>query len=502
MRQATERLPKQSRERVLFWSVFGLGALLRLIPLFYPMPMDDGVLRLSKSIEWARQPEWYGLGGQWPPLMMYLQGMLIRTGVDALWVAYSIGYLTSVASLLLVYRLSLAITGNPSVALWSMLACSVYWYHIAILNMNLIENFYTLILLAFILQILRTISKETAHSLDFVILSALVALLLLNRHEARLVWIVSALYLLWIREYRVFWVVTVSGALVTAYLLTENLLLRGSLLADLESATRNFLTAIEIRGEEPTVTERLMSLRRPLLFQPSVILLGAAAWGAYKSFHTACTRFIILICGASVLLILFGTFTSPLIPFWRYFVPIIVPAMALTGVGLTAMPIRGAATFLLTTAILVQAGHWHRSQSFSVGNSQLANMIPVHRLHPSQESLQKFVETLPRNARIYAMVDPYTPVDIRQAAINTRRYNLIPSLYLYKNYNQYIGKLVTVPPTHDTFRKMDFVIIDRDHPESWSAIQTVYRLGCKVVYERDSLIVFQMVLRDDTDKTL
>jgi hypothetical protein len=112
MKQTAKRVSTQLQTRTLFWLVFGLGALMRLVPLFYPMPVDDGLIRLRESIEWARHLKWYGLGGQWPPLIMYLQGILIRLGADALWVAYSMGYLVNVASLVLVYRLSLALTGN------------------------------------------------------------------------------------------------------------------------------------------------------------------------------------------------------------------------------------------------------------------------------------------------------------------------------------------------------------------------------------------------------
>ena len=493
MKPTTEQATAQSREWMPFWLAFGLGALLRLIPLLYPMPADDGVIRLSKSIEWAHSPEWYGLGGQWPPLMMYFQGMLIRSGMDALWVAYATGYLISVTTLLLVFRLSLAITGSTTVALWSMLACSVYWYHISIVNANLIENFYTALLMAFILKVYTTIGKERIHPFDIVVLFVLMALMLLSRHEARLVWLASAIYLLYIRNYRVFWIVAASGALVTAYLLTENLLLRGSLLADIESATRNFLTAMEIKGKGITLMEHLTMLRRPIIFQPSIILLGAILWGAYTTIRSVKSQFLALCCGVSLALILFSIFASPLIPFQRYFVPIFAPAMAFAGIGLTAVPFRGAATVLLAAAILVQAGHWYYSQSIWVGHRKPINLLPVRHIHPSQEALQEFVKTLPENARVYALINPHAPLDFRQAAINTRQYNLIPQLYLYQNYDQYKSKLITIPPTRNVLYRMDFVAIDRNHPESRSALLTIHHMHCKVVHENNSLIVFRVV---------
>jgi len=493
MKPTTELLPSQSRERALFWLVFGLGASLRLVPFFYPMPADDGLIRLSQSIEWAHSPEWYGLGGQWPPLMMYFQGILIRSGMDALWVAYAMGYLISVTTLLLVFRLSLAITGSTTVALWSMLACSVYWYHITMVNTNLIENFYTAILMAFILKVYTTMGKEWIHPLDTVVLFVLMALMLLSRHEARLVWLASVIYLLYICDYRVAWIVAASGALVTAYLLTENLLLRGSLLADLESATQNFLTAMQVKGEDSTIMERLMSLRRPIVFQPSIILLGAILWGVYITIRSVSARFLALSCGVSLALILFSVFASPLIPFQRYFVPIFAPAMAFAGIGLTAVPFRSAATVLLAAAILVQAGQWYHSQSIWVGHRKPTNLLPVRHIHPSQEALQEFVKTLPENARAYAMINPHAPLDLRQAAINTRRYDLIPRLCLYQNYDQYKSKLITIHPNRNTLSRMDFVAIDRNHPESRSALLTIHHMGCKVVYENNSLIVFQVV---------
>lgn len=488
--------------RTLFWLAFGLGALLRLVPLFYPMPVDDGLIRLRESIEWAYHPKWYGLGGQWPPLIMYFQGILIRLGADALWVAYSMGYLVNVASLVLVYRLSLALTGNPIVALWSLLACSIYWFHITLVNKNLIENFYTLLLLAFMLVVIVNLGKGRMHFSEVVALSGLVALMMLTRHEARLVWVVCCAFLLWQREYARFWVVAVSGVITTAYLLGENLLLRGSLLADLESATRNFRTAAEITGVTPSIGERLFPLLRWYLpYHPSIILTGAILWGMYKRFHCTRALFVILICGASFALVLFSVFTSPLIPFLRYFVPIVVPAMAFAGVGLTAIPLRGATPLLVIAAIFVQSWHWYRANSSKVGYWHISHALPVQRMRPSYETLRELIATLPRNSRIYEMVDPHTPVDISRLAINMRRYDLVPLLTPYKSYDQYLGKLITNEPTSEILRQVNFVIVDRSHPQSQKVIQMVYLLGGRVMYERDSLVVFRIATDDETDRS-
>jgi hypothetical protein len=326
--------------------------------------------------------------------------------------------------------------------------------------------------------------------------------MMLTRHEARLVWIVSCAYLLWQREYPRFWVVAVSGAITTAYLLGENLLLRGSLLADLESATRNFRTAAEITGVAPSIGERLFPLlRRYLPCHPSITLTVAIIWGMYKSFR--CTRafFVILICGASFALVLFSVFTSPLIPFLRYFVPIVVPAMAFAGVGLTAIPFRGSASLLVIAALLVQSWHWYRANSSRVGDWHISHALPVQRMRPSYETLRELIATLPRNSRIYEMIDPHTPVDTSQVAINTRRYDLVPLLTPYKSYDQYLCELITNEPTPDLLRQVNFVIVDRNHPQSQKVIQMVYPLGGRVIYERDSLMVFRITTDDETDKS-
>jgi len=502
MNQTAKRLLAQPQARALFWLALGLGALLRLIPLFYPMPMDDGLLRLSKSIEWAEHPEWYGLGGQWPPLIMYLHGVLIRLGVDALWVAYSTGYLVNVASLVLVYRLSLAITGNTAAALWSLLACSLYWFHITLVNTNLIENYYTLFILSFTLVIANNLGKGRVRFSEVAWLSGLMILMMLTRHEARLVWLVSCAYLLWQREYPRFWVVAVSGALTTVYLLGENLLLRGSLLADLESATRNFRAAEVITGSAPSVWERLFPLLRWYLpYHPSIILVGVIVWGMYKSFYCVRARFVILVCGASLIIILFSAFTSPLIPFLRYFVPTVVLSMAFAGVGLTAIPVRSAALLLVIAATFIQSWQWYRANSSRLGYWHISNTLPVQRLRPSQEMLKEFITTLPRNSRIYALIAPHTVVDVSQVAINTRRYDLVLFLSLYKYYDQYASKMITNEPTLELLRQVNFVIVDRNHSESQRVIHVVYLLGGKVVYERGSLTVFEVNNDDATSKS-
>jgi hypothetical protein len=100
------------------------------------------------------------------------------------------------------------------------------------------------------------------------------------------------------------------------------------------------------------------------------------------------------------------------------------------------------------------------------------------------------------------MTDPHTPVDISQVAINTRRYDLVPILIPYKFYNQYLGELITNEPTPELLRQVNFVIVDRNYSESQRVIRTVYLLGGKVVYERNSLVVFQITNDNETGKSL
>jgi hypothetical protein len=53
----------------------------------------------------------------------------------------------------------------------------------------------------------------------------------------------------------------------------------------------------------------------------------------------------------------------------------------------------------------------------------------------------------------------------------------------------------------ELLQQVNFVIVDRNHPESQRVIQVVHLLGGKVVYERGSLIVFGVTDDDATGKS-
>jgi len=156
---------------------------------------------------------------------------------------------------------------------------------------------------------------------------------------------------------------------------------------------------------------------------------------------------------------------------------------------------------LVIAAIFVQSWHWYRANSSKVGYWHISHALPVQRMRPSYETLRELIATLPRNSRIYEMVDPHTPVDISRLAINMRRYDLVPLLTPYKSYDQYLGKLITNEPTSEILRQVNFVIVDRSHPQSQKVIQMVYLLGGRVMYERDSLVVFRIATDDETDRS-
>lgn len=479
--------------RVLFVGL-GLGAVLRLIPLGNPIPMDDGAIRLYKAVEWSLQPVWYGLGGQWPPLVMYLQGLLIRLGADPLWTASLMGYIISVATLYMVYLLGIVLFKESYPAAWGVVFASIYWYHISIVNMNFIENLYTLLLVSALYFAVRVFQSERPDHALLIGCALCTAGLILTRHEGRLVFLVLLAYALFKRNWQfALWFGSVNGLLLL-YLLGENWVMRGDWLADLRSAYANFAFAAEATNRITKIYEKFYYIRWIFQYMPSIFCLLFIGLGVWHYRQNFASHIVMLPVFASLLLLIYSAVSTPLVPFIRYFVPIFMPLMPFAGAGWSALvsKYRWLAWMALLGMIVIQPLQWFRMQSYRFGRSDWRYALPRHELHPQQVALEKVLAGLPRHSRVYVLISPRSIWSYMPAIVNLRRPDLIPSLRYDQHYDQYLGRPTErLDLNRELLQQADYLVVHPDYPrmqELQKALPPV-----RVLYRSEFLEVLEVI---------
>lgn len=483
---------QEQQVRRWLWLVLGLGAVLRIPPLFFPIITNDGTIRLYKSVQWASEPAWYGLGGQWPPLVMYLQGLLIRWGADPVWMAHLQGYIISVATVYVAYLLGWQIFKDVRIALVGCLTAAGYWYHIVFINMNLIENWYTLLLMITLYLSVKTLEQPAPPKQLAIGVALCIAGLILLRHEGRLVFLVLLGYALSQRQWQlVAWIASVNGVLL-GYLLLENQLMRGHWMADLISARANFDFAETALQQVTTAEQKLGMLREIFLYMPSIFFIVLALVGIWVNRHIVSARVVATCALTSLGLLLFSAFTTSLIPFVRYFVPVFMPLASFVGAGWAAVTQvnKWFALALVAGMLLVQPFQWTRGWVRRTGEWRWAYLAPCYQQPSQQATLEHQLARLPQNAKIMLISWPFTKWDIRTAILNTRRFDLMKGLRRDSEYDQYIAR-PTEPLilTRETLLQTDYIVV---HPRS-SRVQELNRLHppTTIVYASEFLVIYQ-----------
>lgn len=484
----------EPRARRGLWLVLMFAALLRLPPLFFPIITNDGTIRLYKSVQWASEPVWYGLGGQWPPLVMYLQGLLIRWGADPVWMAHLQGYVISVATVYVAYLLGWQIFKDARIALVGAIAAAGYWYHIAFINMNLIENWYTLLLLVTLYLSVKALEQPYPSTKLMIGVALCIAGLILLRHEGRLVWLVLLGYALYQRQWRLAaWIAGVNGALL-GYLLLENQLMRGHWMADLISARANFDFAAAAKERTVSLEQKLGILRGIFMFMPSIFFILLAFTGILAHKKSRGAQVVSLCSLASLGLLLFSAFTTSLIPFVRYFVPVFMPLTPLAGAGwaTAARVSKWLALAMVMGMLLVQPFQWTRGWVRRYGEWRWTYLAPCYQQPPQQTALEQQIAALPLDAKVTLVGWPYAEWDIKTAILNTRRFDLMGGLRKDSEYDQYAAR-PTAPLilTRETLLQADYLVV---HPLSKRAAELErLSLPTEVVYEADFLIVYKVL---------
>lgn len=477
-----------------FWVCLGLGAALRLIPLTAPIPADDGAIRLLSSVRWAQHPEWFGLGGQWPPLVMYLQGLLIRVGADPVWTAHLMNYAASVATLYLVYLLTLQLFANQRAATMALLLASLYWLHITIVNTNLIENLYLPLLLLALYWAVKATQQVSAPTSLAVGIGVSVAGLILMRHEGRVVFIVLLGYFLVTRQWRVALWLGVINSMLLCYLLYENWALRGHWAADLISARENFEYAGAVKGHVASLAEKLHGLRRVFLFMPSIFFLALAAVGMWAHRHRRATYVLALPSAASLILLVYSALFSPLVPFARYFLPIFMPLAPFAGAALQYLAETRSKQFawgIVALILLTQVAQSVYAQAKATGTLHWTYLLPRRIPNSQQQVLEQQIARLPLHTRVCLVANPNSEWHLVTALLNTRRFDLLPHLMQGSYYDQYRAR-PTEPLvlSRETLSRADFVFL---HPASPDADRARALLPpATLIFSSDFLVVYRI----------
>lgn len=486
-------MPDTRAQRWL-WLVLAYAAILRLPPLFFSIITNDGTIRLYKSVQWASEPVWYGLGGQWPPLVMYLQGLLVRWGADPVWMAYLQGYVISIATVYVAYLLGWQTFKDTRIAIAGAIAAAGYWYHIAFINMNLIENWYTLLLLIVLYLSVKAFERPQPPTRLMVGIAVCIAGLILLRHEGRLVLLVLLGYTLYQRQWRLAaWMASVNGVLL-GYLLLENQLMRGHWMADLISARANFDFAAAAKERTVSLEQKLGTLRGIFLFMPSIFFIVLALTGILTHEKNRGTQVVSLCSLSSLGLLLFSAFTTSLIPFVRYFVPVFMPLAPLVGAGWAraARFNRWFALALVIGMLLAQPFQWTRGWMRRYGEWRWTYIAPCYQQPPQQAALEQQIAALPPGTKVMLLGWPYAEWDIKTAILNTRRFDLMRGLRKDSEYDQYTAR-PTEPLilTREAFFQADYLLV---HPQS-KRVDELERLSppVEVVYETDFLIVYKVL---------
>ncbi len=457
----------------LFWLVFTAGALLRLIPLFFPLPSGDGARRLYLAVEWAFQPQWWGLSGQWPPLLIYIEGLLIRWGLNPIGCAHALNYLFSLITLPIIYYLAMQITPDRLAATCSMLMAATFWTHIAFTSTNLIEPFYILLISAFVLAFVTSESEGKWALADNILLALLMLLLMLTRIEARLIFIGSALYLLVRKSVSHSKIYLVAGCLGMLYIALENYWLRGDVLADARAASENALIVRQLAGIEYSLTDRIAAMRE-LLFTPSLFafLMVVAGIGVADRRVRAIIAWLLLPLGLALSYsVLFG----PIDPYPRFFVPLIVPLLAFAGGGLAWMARRSRwlAAATLTSALLIQPLYWGYRACRASRPYGWQCFLPVYLPNREQIAVQNLLQGLPQRAVCYVFPGAPTRWTYTAAVLNANRTDLVPTSIYRTLLAYYTTRRVmhSVEPESKLkniddldLNKADYLIIDPSYP--------------------------------------
>ncbi len=380
--------PSPHEQRLWLVGTLLLGGGLRLLAALIssPTPGDD-VGRLIVAARWAEDPRWFGLSGAWAPLHTYVLGGLIRAfGHPFLW-AVVLGWASTTIALPLFYLAVRDLSGSVRRAGFATLLLAIYYVHIWMAGTAYVEGPYTAFLFAALWGVARA-SRPGARSAgrDALLAGLAMAVALLLRHEAKVVWLVVVAWLA-VRAGRGPTLrFAIPSGLAFAWQLLEPSLRGASFLADAEIVARWKAIEVTLRGSS------LEGLRRWIVMpagSPSavVVLLGLIGLWSLRRELKRDLFGLLFLAQAAVFLAL--TIYPGWVPYLRYLFLYFVCLLPHAAWTLEQIAVRRArwAVALVLLAVLIQGGAW--STGRNPGRSW--GWLPVYRAAPEQAVLDRWV---------------------------------------------------------------------------------------------------------------
>lgn len=452
------------------WPALIVGAALRLLAAVMsdPTPGDD-VGRLAAACRWAHEPTWQGLSGMWPPLHVYLLGALMRLGGDPRAWAMALGWLTTTAALPLFFLAVRDLYGDARRAGLATLLLALYYVHIWMAGTAYAEAPYTCALFASLLWAVRAARRPGRGATGAALAAGLaMAVAVLLRHEAKLVWVVVLIWLLREAGRGAALRYAIPSFVAIAWQLLEPT--GGGFAQTMQGVAGMKLAEVTLHGS------RLDALRRWVVMpagSPSVIvvLLGLAGlWMSRREWRRDLWGWLFVVQTAVFLALTVYPGWQPYLRYLFLYFVCLLPHAA-TALDAVARRRRRVAVALVVLAVAVQAAAWSSGRN----DGRPLGWLPIYRAAPQQAILDAWVKDHAATDRVLALEGYPQAWDVYASVIAIDRCDLLPR---FRSVS-YDDRLRLARGETLDVRGFDVVLLNpssRDFDQAWKSLPAVRRV--------------------------
>lgn len=401
-RRAAGRLELADR-RWLLAALLSGGILRVLVLAIGPLSGGDGTIRLVRAIDWARAPKWEGLSGIWPPLHWYIFGSLIRLWPNPLFWSFSLGLASELGTIYLLFRSVKHLYGDARVAGWSAFLLAIYWTHASLVGSNFVEVYYLFfIMLAIYCATAATTIRRAGSEWYSLGCGIAIALALLLRHEAKLVWPIFLFYLWCHAGVRsTFWFF-IPSFMAFAWQLLEPLV-TGQGYVQWTSEVNEMKALDQLLLNQSIVD----ALKRWILMPsatPSFVVVALGIAGIWMRRSLWKRELFLMIFVVQVSFYFAMTVVADWNPQQRYVMLYFINLLPYAAVAMSALQTHGrlAPVALILCIMLIQGAAWGSTR----GGAPPIGWLPVQILSPSQVALEHWMREVGPGTRIYEIA-PY-----------------------------------------------------------------------------------------------
>ncbi|HKQ59406.1 MAG TPA: glycosyltransferase family 39 protein [Candidatus Eisenbacteria bacterium] len=454
------------------WIALAAGTALRLLAAWIsaPVPGDD-VGRLATAVRWAEAPRWLGLAGLWPPFHTYLLGGLIRLVGDPSLAARALGFVTTTLALPVFYLAVRELYGDVRRAALATLLLALYWVHVSMAGSAYAEAPYALALFAAMLFAARSARRPEGKTREALFAGLAMAVALMLRHEAKLVWLVVLVWL-WREAGRgAAWRYSLpSLATLIVQLVDPGGTGRG-FLEDARIVAGMKLAEVTLHGS------RLEALSRWIVMpagSPSPIVVGlglAGLWMSRRALTSDLWAWLFAIQSAVFLALTIYPGWQPYLRYLFLYVVCLLPHAALA-LDSVARRRPSLAVALVALAVLIQAVAWSKGRN----EDRPLGWLPVYRPAPQQVVLDRWVRDSLGTQRVLSLEGYPQAWDVYASAIGVDRGRPLAQLRSV----QYDERLALAKGARLEVAGYDVVLMDPASPlftAAWESLPPGARVG-------------------------